>query len=532
MVIKRTAVKGSANISVLAEALRFKTSGRVAKNRFMKASLSEYISTFDKCNVAITGHITPTLHNLYEKWGQGGFGLVLTGTIMYDPYHLEAAGNHVLCKENWSDKKGDELRRTAHWRGARTVAQLGHAGRQTPLHLNPHPLAPSAVPLAGKPFGNSYGFPVALTLEQIQTEVIERIVFASEKLRNAGFDGIQLHGAHGYLLAEFISPTTNLRTDRYGGSAEKRAQILVDAYNAIRKRIPASTGFIIGAKLNSVEFQSHGLGLEDAITTAKIVDQTGFDFIEFSGGTYEKFGFDQKETTIKREAFFIQFTEAIKPHLKSVVVYLTGGFRTAAAMVDAIKNGATDGIGLGRPTTAEPDLPTKILSGQALSTAFSPVEAVYDQGFAISTTQMGQAGALPYSACHADPCFGIMDQSDDREYKEFVTAYKRAMNSQLLVLFVVIGLVVAGPIDNVLSKLNPSQKNQLKQLVKDSQGKPRAQVREGFQDFFNGMGDEFRESLKKDLAFLDELTNDLLEKGRRLIPDNQDQEDQDQEDFQ
>ncbi|CAD5207628.1 unnamed protein product [Bursaphelenchus xylophilus] len=113
-----------------------------------------------------------------------------------------------------------------------------------------------------------------------------------------------------------------------------------------------------------------------------------------------------------------------------------------------------------------------------------------------------------------------------------VLYYSRAMNSQFLVLFVVIGLVVAGPIDNVLNKLNPSQKNQLKQLVKDSQGKPRAQVREGFQDFFNGMSDEFRESLKKDLAFLDELTNDLLEKGRRLIPDNQDQEDQDQEDFQ
>ncbi|CAD5208638.1 unnamed protein product [Bursaphelenchus xylophilus] len=434
MVVKRIEVAGTADPTILGEPLKFKTSGRVAKNRFLKAALSEYTATFDNKDFTKTGQITPTLHNLYEKWGQGGFGVVLTGNLQIDPKHLEAAGNHIISKENWTAKKAEDLKKFAaaiKADGALALAQVGHAGRQTPEHINPHPLAPSAVPLISNTFGNTFGTPVALTLEQIQTEVIDRIVFQCEKLKEAGFDGVELHGAHGYLLAEFISPTTNKRTDKYGGSAEKRAQILVDVYNGIRSKIPASTGFVIGIKLNSVEFQNHGLGLEDAITTAKIVDQTGYDFIEFSGGTYEKFGFEAKESTKKREAFFIQFTEAIKPHVKNAVVYLTGGFRTVPAMVSAVKDGATDGIGLGRPICAEPDLPKKILSGQVQSAIYNPVENDFEKAFAVASTQMGQAGARPYSECAGDPSYGIMDESDEREFAAFFEEFKTYLDDKI-----------------------------------------------------------------------------------------------------
>ncbi|CAD5205905.1 unnamed protein product [Bursaphelenchus okinawaensis] len=434
MVVKRFEVPEPVDVAILGEELKFRTSGRVARNRFMKAAMSEYVSTFDKEDASKSGHITPVLQNMYEKWGQGGFGVILTGNLQVDPKHLEAAGNHILSKENWSEEKAESLRKLAAGAkadGALFLAQLGNAGRQTPAHLNPHPFCPSEVPLKSNTFGNTYGTPVALTLEQIQTEIIDRIVFTCQKLHEAGFDGIELHGAHGYMLAQFISPTTNLRTDRYGGSAEKRAQILVDVYNAIREQLPASTGFVVGIKMNSVEFQSHGMGIEDAITTAKIVDATGFDFIEFSGGTYEKFGFERKDSTKKRESFFTEFTEAIMPHLKNTVVYVTGGFRTTPAMVQAIKDGATNGIGLGRPTSAEPDIPNKILGKQALATSYNPVDNDFVQTFAITTTQMGQAGALPYAECHGDPAYGIFDQSDEKEYKVFSEEYETYFKEKL-----------------------------------------------------------------------------------------------------
>ncbi|CAD5222614.1 unnamed protein product [Bursaphelenchus okinawaensis] len=386
MVLRRTETL-TVDVSLLGEKLHFKTSGRYAKNRFLKAALSESLATWDRNDAKKVGLTTPYLLNLYEKWGHGGFGLVLTGNVMVEHRHLETAGNHVISQESWSDEKVKSFNQLAiniKQDGTLAIAQIGHAGRQTPNSVNRTPFSASNVQLDGiKRGGNTYGRPIALTLTQVQTEVIDRFVFTAEKLYEAGFDGVQLHSAHGYLLAQFISPTTNLRTDRYGGNAEKRAQILVDIYDAIRAKIPASTGFVIGIKLNSVEFQNHGLGIDDAITTAKIVDATGFDFIEFSGGNYESWQMDVSESTKKREGFFVQFTEAIKPHLKNTVVYVTGGFRTAPKMIQAIKEKSTDGIGLGRPISAEPDLPAKILTGRVMSASYNPVDTDFWYGYCV-----------------------------------------------------------------------------------------------------------------------------------------------------
>ncbi|CAD5208641.1 unnamed protein product [Bursaphelenchus xylophilus] len=437
MVIKRPE-SAPVDVSVLGEQLHFKTSGRYAKNRFLKAALSESQATFEPKDPKKNGLTTPVLLNLYQKWGRGGFGVVLTGNLVIDHNHLETAGNQIVSKETWSEERERVLKQLASnikQEGTLAIPQISHAGRQTPELINPTPFAPSAVQLVAGKGGNTYGLPIALSLEQIQTEVIDRFVFTAEKLHQAGFDGVELHGAHGYLLASFISPSMNLRTDKYGGSAEKRAQILVDVYNAIRAKIPASTGFIIGIKLNSVEFQNHGLGIEDAITTAKIVEATGFDFIEYSGGNYESWQMDVTESTKKREAFFIKFAEAIKPHLKKTVVYVTGGFRTAPAMVKAIKEGSTDGIGLGRPITAEPDLPKKILSGQVLAAPYNPKDGDFFQSHVISTSQMLEAGQLPYSECHGDVCYGIFDSSNEKElenfYQEFLPYHKEKIRKLL-----------------------------------------------------------------------------------------------------
>lgn len=166
----------------------------------------------------------------------------------------------------------------------------------------------------------------------------------------------------GYLLAQFLAPSTNKRTDQYGGSLSNRSRLIFEINDAIRARIPDKS-FTIGIKLNSVEFQDGGFSTEDCRTLCADLERHAFDFIELSGGTYESFGFEHKrESTRKREAFFLDFAEKIIPEVKNTKIYVTGGLRTAPAMVGALKT--VHGVGLGRPVANEFDLPRKILDGE------------------------------------------------------------------------------------------------------------------------------------------------------------------------
>ena len=294
---------------------------------------------------------------MYEKWSAGGYGVVLTGTVLIDQFHLEAPGNTIIQKELDSPERRaiwKEIALRAKTQGNLIIAQIGHAGRQTPKFINPRPFSSSAVTLNMTVRLREFGEPVELTTDQIKTEVIDKFVYAAKYLYDAGFDGIQLHAAHGYMLAQFLSNSTNKRTDEYGGSPRNRARIVVETYNAIREEIPASTGFIIGVKLNSVEFQNKGLTTDEAQEIARALDEAGLEFIELSGGTYEESAFEHKrESTRKREAYFAELAEQIKPVVKNAIIYVTGGFRTVPGMVRAIRDGITDGIGLGRPATGE-----------------------------------------------------------------------------------------------------------------------------------------------------------------------------------
>jgi 2,4-dienoyl-CoA reductase-like NADH-dependent reductase (Old Yellow Enzyme family) len=191
--------------------------------------------------------------------------------------------------------------------------------------------------------------------------IINGFAHAAEYLEKSGFDGIELHGAHGYLLGQFLSRSTNHRTDKYGGILENRSRIIFEIASAIRERVQPS--FIIGIKINCVEFQANGFTVEEARRLCLQLEDNRFDFVELSGGTYESLAFSHRlESTQKNEAFFLDFAAVIAPELSKTKVYVTGGFKTAGGMTKALS--VVDGVGLGRAVCQEPLLCRDIVQGK------------------------------------------------------------------------------------------------------------------------------------------------------------------------
>lgn len=191
--------------------------------------------------------------------------------------------------------------------------------------------------------------------------IIECFAHAAEFLYNAGFDGIQLHAAHGYLLAQFLSSTTNKRTDEYGGSLQNRMRLILEIAEAVHERVPSS--FVLGIKINSVEFQEGGFTPDEAQQLCRALEDSRFDYVELSGGTYEELAFAHKrESTKKRESFFLDFAREIVQGLTKTRSYVTGGFQTLGAMVKALDT--VDGVGLARPVCQEFHLPADLLEGK------------------------------------------------------------------------------------------------------------------------------------------------------------------------
>uniref|UniRef100_A0A915ATH5 Choline/carnitine acyltransferase domain-containing protein n=1 Tax=Parascaris univalens TaxID=6257 RepID=A0A915ATH5_PARUN len=413
--------------NILEEPLHFPTSGRTAKNRFLKAALSERLAQWDSLKSSSNGVPTERLINTYDKWGHGGWGIILTGNAIVDANHLEGAGNMIIEKSAdspWRREAFKKLANAAKSDGALVMVQLSHGGRQTPIAINEHPFSASDVRLTGGAMGANFGQPIPLTTEQIKTEVVEKFAYAAKFCADVGFDGVELHAAHGYLLSQFLSPTTNKRTDEYGGSVENRMRIIGEVYEAIRKLVPKD--FVIGIKLNSAEFQKDGLSTPDAATISVGLEKLGFDFIELSGGTYERFEWRHlRESTVHREAYFIEFSEAIVKNLHKIIVYLTGGFRTTRGMCDAIEKGATNGIGIGRPSTQEPDLAAKLTQGKTIAAVKT---LIHPDDFTLALyayqTQMGQMGNEPFSG---DVCKGIMDLSDKQTVEKYTAVLKKYM---------------------------------------------------------------------------------------------------------
>jgi 2,4-dienoyl-CoA reductase-like NADH-dependent reductase (Old Yellow Enzyme family) len=351
----------------LGKPLEFAFAKKTAQNRFLKGAMTERLSSWDAKNLEARGVPSKNLINVYRRWGEGEFGVILSGNIMFEYDHLEAAGNPIIPRgspyegERFEGFKEMAIQSKKH--GSLFVGQVSHPGRQVADSIQKNPISASDVQLEGNVMGMTFAKPRAATDEDIKN-VIEGFAHAAEYLEKAGYDGIQLHGAHGYLLAQFLSPSTNKRTDKYGGSLENRARIVTEIGQEIRKR--TSENFVLGIKLNSVEFQDKGFGTEEAATLCKMLEDNTFDFVELSGGTYEQLAFVHKrESTKKREAFFLDFAEKIAPSLTKTKTYVTGGLKSAAAMVDALN--IVDGVGLARPVCLEPELPRQMINGEVSS---------------------------------------------------------------------------------------------------------------------------------------------------------------------
>ncbi|EOO04171.1 putative nadh oxidase protein [Phaeoacremonium minimum UCRPA7] len=253
------------------------------------------------------------------------------------------------------------LAKGANAHGSLIVGQVSHAGRQVEESIQPHPISASDDQLHMPSLRRKFGKPRAATREDING-VIEGFAHAAEFLENAGFDGIQLHAAHGYLLAQFLSRSTNHRDDEYGGSLENRMRLIFEIAAAVRKRV--SETFVIGIKINAIELQEDGFNPEEATVFCQRLEEAKFDYVELSGGNYEKLAWMHvKESTKKRENFYIEAAEEIVKPLKSIKVYTTGGFKTLDGMLDALN--VVDGVGIGKAACQEPRLPRALQSGKA-----------------------------------------------------------------------------------------------------------------------------------------------------------------------
>jgi 2,4-dienoyl-CoA reductase-like NADH-dependent reductase (Old Yellow Enzyme family) len=334
--------------------------GAELPNRVAKAAMTEGLADADD-------RATARLATLYRRWSHGGAGLLITGNVMVDRRFLERPGNVVIDDNGGLDRLRDWARAGTEG-GSHLWMQISHPGRQSSRMSTGQPLAPSAVQLK---LAGLFARPRAITGAEI-VDAIRRYARVAEIARETGFTGVQVHGAHGYLISQFLSPVTNRRQDEWGGSLENRARFLLETVRAVRLSVGGD--FPLGVKLNSADFQTGGFTLDECVRVAGWLGDAGIDLLEISGGTYEQprllghrgedgtYAAPARESTRRREAYFLEYATSIQASTR-VPLMVTGGFRSLAAMEAAVSSGEAAVIGLARPLCVDPDLPRRLLEG-------------------------------------------------------------------------------------------------------------------------------------------------------------------------
>ena len=352
-------------MSHLAQSIQIKNT--TFKNRIIKGAMSEALANH-------AGQPNHVLLGLYEAWAKGGLGCAITGNVMVNI----AAKNEPGVVAIETERDLDTLKEWANVGkkyGMVQLVQLSHPGRQCPKGLNKETVSASAVPFSPL-LATTFGTPRALREDEI-LDIIQRFAESARICEKAGFEGVQLHGAHGYLISQFLSPLTNKRQDQWGGSIENRMRFLLEIYKAVRAK--TSENFIVSVKLNSADFQRGGISEEEVVQVFKAIDAAGIDLIEVSGGTYEAPAMagakadKRKESSIARESYFLDFAEKIRKEVKCHLM-VTGGFRTAQGMNAALDSGACEFIGIARPLAVETDVTNSLIAGRDVRYAVEQIK--------------------------------------------------------------------------------------------------------------------------------------------------------------
>jgi 2,4-dienoyl-CoA reductase-like NADH-dependent reductase (Old Yellow Enzyme family) len=335
--------------------------GQTIGNRIAKAAMEE--------NLADTGQApSGELFRLYQAWADGEAGLLLTGNVMIDRRAMTGPGGVVLEDERHRFRQWATIGRAS---GAQFWMQLNHPGRQTMANLGQQALAPSAVALDLGGFSKMFAEPKPMGENDI-AEVIQRFATSAALAEKAGFTGVQIHAAHGYLLSQFLSPLTNRRTDRWGGSLENRARLLLEVLGAVRKSVLPQ--FCVAVKLNSADFQRGGFDADDARQVIQWLNEQQIDLLELSGGSYEApamQGEARDGRTLAREAYFLEMASELAG-VAHMPVMVTGGIRRLAIVEQVLDSGIAM-AGIGTALAIEPQLVKRWREGQNSHPQLPPI---------------------------------------------------------------------------------------------------------------------------------------------------------------
>jgi 2,4-dienoyl-CoA reductase-like NADH-dependent reductase (Old Yellow Enzyme family) len=329
-------------------------SGSSLRNRIVKAAMEEQLAGRGQ-------QPDDRIANLYSRWASGGAGLLITGHVMVDRRAVAQPGDIVLDSTSAIDPFVTWAK-AAHVGGTKIWMQINHPGRVVQRDTKSLAWAPSVVPIDAGSFSSLYPVPVAMTSAQIR-ETIANFASTAGAAERAGFDGVEVHAAHGYLISQFLSPLVNKRDDEWGGTLENRARLLLEVVAAIRSA--TSPGFAVAVKLNSADFQRGGFDFDDARQVIDLLETMGTDLVELSGGSIESLATSGTPTdgrTLAREAYFLQLTSSLAESAP-VPLMLTGGIRrgeVAQAVIDA----GFSLVGVATALAVDPTAPTPWLRGQ------------------------------------------------------------------------------------------------------------------------------------------------------------------------
>ncbi|WP_213577000.1 NADH:flavin oxidoreductase/NADH oxidase family protein [Rhodococcus sp. USK13] len=393
-------------------------SGQTLRNRVAKAAMEE--------GMAGTAQLPDErLIELYRRWGAGGAGLLITGNVMVHAEALTGPGGIVL-------DAAAPLAPFAAWAqagkaaGAAMWMQISHPGRQIESNMPGVVWGPSDIAVELGRHSKRFGLPVAMTSEQIEA-TIARFVTTAQRAELAGFDGIEVHAAHGYLLSQFLSPLVNNRTDEWGGSLEHRARLLLEIVRGIRAVVAPT--FAVAVKLNSADFQRGGFDADDADAVIGMLESAGVDLVEVSGGSYESPAMSGRPAdgrTAAREAYFLELAAQLAK-TSTLPLMLTGGISRRETAERVLANNV-ELIGMATALAVTPDLPDRWREGWEADKAMKPV-TWSDKALAAATEMAMVRYQMRRMAAGKNPALGVHPAlamvADQRVQRRALRRYSR-----------------------------------------------------------------------------------------------------------